>query len=127
MGKVRGGDIRQLTIDGREFAVNAEASVNIDPGGFANTTSLTGNGGLHVSQIRKVAGFSDCTISADDELNDLKFLQDLADNARAVSVTMTLASTITYSGQLVLTGELMKSTNEGTITLEMRGQKFEQI
>ena len=127
MPKVRGGDIRQLTINGRELSVMAEATVNIDIGGFTNSGNLTGNGGLHINQVRKLAGFSDCSVSIDDEIDDLKYLQNLANEANVVPVTMTLASNITYSGQLAVFGELVKNTNEGSATLEMRGQKFEQI
>ena len=127
MPKVRGGDIRQLTINGREFAVMAEASVVIDPGGFQNDGGLNGNGELHINQRRKLAGFSDCTVSADDELGDLEFLQSIADNGDTVPVTITLASNVTYSGQLSPWGELNKNTGDGVVTLEMRGAKFEKL
>ena len=124
---VRGGDVRQLTVDGRELAPADDVSVNIDAGGFENESKLTGNGLLHINQKRKVAGFSDFTISADDSDNDLKFVQDLSNAGSAVPVTMTLASGKVYSGQLAVTGEVAKNTGDGTITLEMRGAKFEQI
>jgi len=127
MAKVRGGDIRQLTINGREFGVSAEANVNVDPGGFQNDGGLNGNGNLHINQRRKLAGFSDCPVSIDDEIGDLEFLQNISNNGDVVPVTMTLASNITYSGSLSVWGELMKNSGDGTATLEMRGSKFEQI
>jgi hypothetical protein len=40
---------------------------------------------------------------------------------------MVLASGKTYSGSLVLVGDLGKATGDGIATVEMRGQKFEQI
>ena len=127
MGAVRGGDIRQLTIKGREFDVKGEdANVTVDAGGFTNETGLNGNGSLHVTQRRKTAGLSDCPVSLDDTRKDLEFLQEIADAGDPVPVNLTLASGITYSGSLVLIGEIRKASGDGTATLEMRGAKFEQ-
>jgi hypothetical protein len=128
MASVKGGDIRQLTIKGREFDVKGgDANVNIDAGGFTNEGSLNGNGSLSIVQRRKLAGFSDCPVQIDDSRQDMEFLQDIADGGEPVPVNMTLASNITYSGALSIIGELQKATGDGTLTLEMRGAKFEQI
>ena len=125
---VRAGDIRQLTINGREFDVKGEdANVSIDLGGYTNETGLNGNGTLHVTQRRKVSGFSDCPVSVDDNRQDLEFLQGIANEGETVPVNLTLASGITYSGSLLPVGDLVKATGDGTLSLEMRGEKFEQI
>ena len=128
MAVVKGGDIRQCTINGREFDVKgADANVNIDLGGFANEASLNGNGSLSVLQRRKMAGFSDLPLMIDDEREDLEFLQDIANAGLTVPVNLTLASGVTYSGALMVIGDIMKATGDGSATLEMRGAKFEQI
>jgi hypothetical protein len=128
MGAVKGGDIRQLTINSREFDVKGgDANVNIDTGGFANEAGLTGNGNLAVTQRRKAAGFSDCPIVIDDTRQDLEYLQDIANKGESVPVTMTLASGKVYSGALLPVGDLAKATGDGTLSLEMRGARFEQI
>jgi hypothetical protein len=128
MGAVKGGDIRQLTIKGREFDVKGgDANVNIDLGGFANEGSLNGNGSLSIVQRRKLAGFSDCPVQIDDTRQDMEFLQAIADSGETVPVNMTLASNKTYSGALSILGEMQKASGDGTLTLEMRGAKFEQI
>jgi len=125
---VRGGDIRQLMVKGREFDVKGEdANVNIDLGGYSNEMGLNGNGVSHVVQRRKVAGFSDCPISVDDTRQDLEYLQDIANTGELAPTTITLASGITYSGSLLPIGDLAKATGDGTLSLEMRGPKFEQI
>jgi hypothetical protein len=124
---VRGGDIRQLTINGREFSVMKEATVNIDLGGFQNDGGLNGNGTLHINQQRKLAGFSDCPISIDDSEGDYEFLQNLANTGEPVPITITLASTTTYSGTLSVWGELQKNTGEGSATLEMRGESMTRV
>ena len=128
MGAVRAGDIRQLVIKGREFDVRGgDANVNIDPGGFNNEASPNGNGETHITQRRKLAGFSDCPISIDDTRQDLEFIQDISDAGIVEPVTMTLATGIVYAGALVPIGEIMKATGDGTLSLEMRGKRFEQI
>ena len=125
---VRGGDIRQLMIKGREFDVKGEdANVNIDLGGYSDEAGISGNGTMHLTQRRKVAGFSDCPVSIDDSRQDLEYLQDLADAGELAPTTITLASGITYSGALIPAGDLTKATGDGTLSLEMRGSKFEQI
>lgn len=125
---VRAGDIAQLMIEGREFDVKGEdANVSIDLGGFSNEAGISGNGAMHVTQRRKVAGFSDCPVSVDDSRQDLEYLQGIVDAGELVPVTITLASAITYAGSLIPVGDVAKATGDGTLSLEMRGPKFEQI
>jgi len=128
MGQVRGGDIRAFTWYGRSFdPAGGDQAVNVDLGGFANEASLTGNAQLHVVQRRKVAGFSDLKLSVDDARKDLEFLQGKADAGVPGPATMTLASGIVYSGNLLPIGDLAKAAGDGTATLEGRGARFEQI
>jgi hypothetical protein len=128
MGAVRAGDIRQLTIGGREIDIKGgDANVNIDLGGYSNEVGINGNGSVHNTQRRKIAGFSDCPVSVDDVRQDLEYLQGLSDAGRETDVTMTLASGVTYRGALIPVGDIVKATGDGTLTLEMRGSKFEQI
>ncbi len=125
---VRAGDIRQLMIKGRELDVKGEdANVYIDLGGFSDEAGINGNGSMHITQRRKVAGFSDCPISIDDSRQDLEYIQEIVDAGELVPITITLASGITYSGSLIPIGDVAKATGDGTLTLEMRGAKFEQI
>ncbi len=128
MSIVRAGDIRQFMVKGRELDVKGEdANVNIDLGGFADEVGINGNGSMHITQRRKVAGFSDCPVSIDDSRQDLEYIQEIVDAGKLVPITITLASGITYSGSLIPIGDVAKATGDGTLTLEMRGAKFEQI
>jgi hypothetical protein len=125
---VRAGDIRQCTISGREMDIKGEdANVNIRTSGYNNEVGINGNGTTHVTQRRKTAGFSDLQISLDDTRKDLEFLQGIIDDGDAVPVNITLASGVTYSGALVIVGDLEKATGDGTVSIEMRGARFEQI
>lgn len=128
MGTIKGGDIKQLTVKGRELAVKGgDANVNIDLGGLSNEMDFNGNGTVNVKQRRKFAGFSDCPVMIDDTRQDLEFLQGVANEGEPVPVTMTLATQVVYSGNLAVVGDLQKATGDGTLSLEMRGAKFEQI
>jgi hypothetical protein len=128
MSVVRAGDIRQLTINGREFDAAPESSCNVRPGGFANEVARNGNGTIHVTQRRTNAGITELSVSVDDTRQDLEFLQEIADEGKPVPTTMTLASGIAYTGSLVLVAEdLGKATGEGTASISLLGERFEQI
>lgn len=128
MSKVRAGDIRQLTINGREFDPAPESSCNVLLGGYANEYSQCGNGEDHIKQSRKGAGITDLSLSVDDSRQDLEFLQEAQDSGESVPVTLTLASGVAYAGSLVVVAdELGKSTGEGTVSISLRGKRFEQI
>jgi hypothetical protein len=124
---VRAGDIRQFTVGGREFDPAAESNWTIRLGGFNNEVALTGNGVAHVTQRRQTAGIADAEVSADPSRQDLEYLQDIKDSGETVPVNMTLVDGTTYSGSLYIVGELEHNTGEGTVSMELRGSKFEQI
>jgi hypothetical protein len=125
---VRAGDIRQLTWFGRELDIKGEdANVAIDLGGYANETGINGNGTLHGTKRRKKASVGDVPVSLDDDRQDLEFLQEKADAGEAGPLAITLASGVTYSGSMVLVGEIKKATGDGTASLTFEGAKLEQI
>jgi hypothetical protein len=125
---VRAGDIRQITIAGREYDPAPESGCTILPGGFANEVSLNGNGTMHGTQKRRVAGIKELSLSIDDSRQDLEELKDIGDKGEAVPVNITLVNGIAYTGSLVLVvDELGKATAEGTATISLLGEKFEQI
>lgn len=125
---VRAGDIRQLTYFGREFDIKGEdANVGIDLGGYANEAGVNGNGTLHGTQRRKKASVTDVPVSIDDSRKDLEFLQEKADAGEPGPLNITLASGITYSGSMLLVGEVKKATGDGTASLTFEGARLEQI
>ena len=125
---VRAGDIRQVTYFGRELEIKGEdANVSIDLGGFVNETGICGNGTLHSTRRRKKAIVADVVVSIDDNRKDLEFLQSKSDAGETGAFTITLASGITYSGNMALVGEIKKATGDGTVSLTFEGAKLEQI
>ena len=125
---VRAGDIRQATWFGRELDIKGEdANVNIDLGGFANEAGVNGNGTLHGTQRRKKASVADLPVSLDESRQDLEFLQGKADSGEAGPFNITLASGTTYTGSMMLVGEVKKATGDGIASLTFEGAKLEQI
>jgi hypothetical protein len=124
---VRAGDIRQVTIQGREFDPAPETNVTIILAGVTNENASTGNAGMHTTQRRKLGGFDALTLSIDSGRQDYEFIQEIANLGETVPVTITLASNVTYSGALAVEGELTHNAGEGTLELAMRGPRFEVI
>ena len=125
---VRAGDIRQLMWFGRELDVKGEdANVNISLGGFSTEAGINGNGTLHGTNRRKKALVGDVTVSVDDGRKDLEFLQSKVDAGETGPLTISLASGVTYSGDMLLTGDLQKATGDGTASITFEGAKLEQI
>lgn len=127
MSNVRAGDIRQFTFAGREYDPAPESNWTYNLGGFENENAVTGNGQLHTTQRRVVAGIGDAAISLDAERGDLETLKTLKDSGRAYPTTMTLTDGSTYSGELVIDGEFSTNSGEGQITLAFRGTRFSKI
>lgn len=124
---VRAGDIRSFTVDGREFDPAPETNVTIILSGFNNESAPTGNGKAHTTRRRKLGGIDGMSVSLDNSAQDLEFVQAIADEGDPVTVTLTLADGVTYSGQLATEGEINPNMGEGTLELSMRGTTFEQI
>ena len=127
MANIRGGDITQLLIAGREFDPVEDANVTYRLSGFKNENNPTGNGGIHTKRTRKLGGFDALPISVDTSKKDLEFLQDLADKGAPVPMSMTLASGQIYGGDLVIEGDTDVNTGDGQIEITAYGQAFEQI
>jgi hypothetical protein len=124
---VRAGDIRQVIINAREFDAVGEGDITIRLAGYVNTNTPTGNRKLHTQQRRKNGGFEGLGLSIDDTRRDIEFLQAIADAGLPVPMNITMASGVTYSGDLVIEGELDSGKGDGTLELSAQGVKFEQI
>lgn len=127
MSEVRGGDVRQFSIKGREFDVAPEASFTYRLSGFNTETKVTGNGKSVNTQTRKIAGIRGMSVSIDPESGDLEFLQDIQNAGLSVPVTMTLASGNTYSGSLSINGDLDGNTGDGKAEMDLLGARFERL
>ncbi len=60
-------------------------------------------------------------------VSNLEFLQEIADSGLPVPVVVTYAANISYTGDLVLTGEIQKDENTGLATLNFMGGELTKI
>lgn len=127
MADVRGGDIRQFSVKGREFDVAPEASCTFMLSGFATETKVTGNGKGVNTQTRKIAGIKGMAVSIDPDRDDLEYLQDIQNAGIFVPVNITLASGHVYSGSLAINGDLAGNSGDGKAEMDLLGPKFEKI
>lgn len=115
------GSIREVALDGRNFAVAADADAERKLGGYTNEVQANGNGTARVVQTAVPWVLSGLTLSIDDDRGDQEFLQDLQDSGRVVPMSVTLASNATYSGEGTITEEIAFSTQNGTAGVSLSG------
>jgi hypothetical protein len=121
------GAIRSMTISGRGFKVAHDGSGNKQLGGRNNEVQMNSDGSFRTIQTVMPGAINDVNVEIDDSRNDLEFLQTLATDGLPVPVVMTYASNISYTGDLVLTGEIQKDENTGLAALSFQGGKLQKI
>lgn len=127
MATIRGGDITQFKLKGRELDIIAEASIELILSGFDNTFVPTGNGKIHGTRKRVLAGIDGIDISIDNAKGDLEYIADIKNAGEQVAVNISIADGTAWTGSLGIEGELKYSASDGKASFTMRGIKLEQI
>src|SRR5689334_25418990 len=118
-----GGSILGCTLDGRYFPVAADADADRDIGGFANTVEPNGDGSARLVKKRKPWKVGGLTLEINEQRDDAKFLQDLADRKEFWPLTVDLASGDTYAGEGQITNDLASQTMSATADVEFSGDR----
>ena len=121
------GAMRSLTINGRGFKVAHDGSGNRSMGGRNNELAMNGDASFRTIQTVMPGSFSDLQTEIDDSRGDIEFLQELADAGLPVPVVATYASNISYTGDMVITGEIQKDENTGLASLNFQGNTLQKI
>lgn len=121
------GAMRSLTINGRSFKVAHDASGNKSLGGRNNETAMNADSSFRIIQTVMPGSLSDINVECDDSRGDIEYLQGLANEALPVAVVATYAANISYTGDLVITGEIAKDENTGLITISFQGGELTKI
>lgn len=116
-----GGSIESVTINGREFAVAADAEAQRKLGGWENEVQANGNGTARIIKTRVPLSIDGLTLSVDDDRGDHEFLQAIADGTDFVPIALTYASGITYQGEATITGEMQTSSQNATAAVSLMG------
>lgn len=121
------GAMRTLTISGRAFKVAHDGSGNKALGGRSNEAAMNADGSYRVLQTVLPGSFKDIQVEGDSSRGDQEFLQGIGDAGLAVKVVATYAANVSYTGDVVLTGEIVQDENTGIIPLSWEGSKLQKI
>lgn len=116
-----GGSIESVTLDGRIFAVAADAEAQRKLGGFENEVQANGDGTARLIKTRVPLSIDGLTVEIDDDRGDHEFLQELSDRNDFFPVALTYASGATYQGTAQLVGETQASSQNATGTVSLMG------
>ena len=121
------GAMRSLTINGRGFRVAHDGSGNKAMGGRNNEVAMNADSSFRVIQTVMPGSFNDINVESDDSRGDQEYLQGLADAGLPVPVVATYAANISYTGDVVISGEISKDENTGLISLSFQGGPLTKI
>lgn len=116
-----GGSIESVTLDGREFAVAADAEAQRKLGGFENEVQANGNGTARLIKTRVPLSIDGLTVEIDDDRGDSEFLQNLSNRNDFYPIAITYASGITYQGTAQIVGETQSSSQSAMAAVSLMG------
>ena len=116
-----GGSIESVILDGRNFAVAADAEAQRKLGGFENEVQANGDGTARLVKTRVPLSIDGLTLEIDDDRGDHEFLQDLSNRNDFWPLAITYASGITYQGTAQIVGETQASTQNATAAVSFMG------
>jgi hypothetical protein len=120
-----GGSIESVSLDGRTFAVPADAETQRNLGGFSNEVLANGDGSARIQKTRQPWSISGLQVSIDDDRGDHEFLQALANRKDFFPVAITYASGAVYQGSAIIAGGegLQVNTQNQTAELTLSGPR----
>lgn len=117
-----GGSIEAISLRGREFAVDAEATVNRKLGGSKNEVKMNGN--RRTARLIKVATgwmLTGVEVEIDDNRNDQEYLQDLADELDFFPMSVTFVSGHVWQGTGQLVEDIEMDSQNAVASLSLSG------
>ncbi len=121
------GAMRSLTINGRGFKVAHDGSGNKAIGGRNNEVAMNGDESFRILQTIMPGSFSDIQVELDDSRGDQEYIQELSDAGLPVAIVATYAANISYTGDLVISGEISKDESTALASLSFQGGKLAKI
>tara|TARA_R110002153_G_C13332612_1_gene498610 strand:- start:29037 stop:29420 length:384 start_codon:yes stop_codon:yes gene_type:complete len=116
-----GGSIESITLDGREFAVAADAEAQRKLGGWENEVQANGNPTARLIKTRVPLSLDGVTINVDDSRGDHEYAQELANRKDFFTIAITYASGLTYQATAQLVGEMSASSQSATMPISLMG------
>lgn len=116
-----GGSIESITLDGRGFAVAADAEAQRKLGGFENEVQANGDGTARLIKTRVPLSIDGLTVEIDDDRADQEFLQELSNRNDFFPVVISYASGNDYQGTAQIVGETQTSSQNATAAVSLMG------
>lgn len=116
-----GGSIESITLNGRNFAVAADAEAQRKLGGFENEVQSNGDGTARIIKTRVPLSIDGLTVEVDDNRGDQEFLQELSNLNDYFAIAISYASGITMQGTAQLVGEMQASSQNATAAVSLMG------
>ena len=116
-----GGSIESVSLEGRNFAIAADAEANRKLGGFENEVQANGDGTARLIKTRVPLALDGLTLEVDDDRGDHEFLQDLSDRTDFFALDITYASGNTYQATAQIVGETQVSSQNATASVSFMG------
>jgi len=116
-----GGSIESVTLDGREFAVAADAESQRKLGGFENEVQANGDSSARLIKTRVPLSIDGLTIEINDDKGDQEFVQELSNRNDFFPVAITYVSGNTYQGTAQIVGEFQTSSQNATGAVSLMG------
>ncbi len=116
-----GGSLVEVNLDGRLFAIAADADSNRKLGGSENEFQANGNGTGRL--IKTTTGWSldGIAIEIDDDRGDEEYVQGLQNSNEFFDIYLTYASGKTYQGVGQIVGETPTSSQNATKPIALMG------
>lgn len=116
-----GGSIEAVSLNGRDFAVAADAESQRKLGGFENEVQANGDGTARLIKTRVPLMLDGLTLETSDDRADQEFLQELADANDFFPITITYASGAVYQATAQITGEMQTGSQNATTAVTLSG------
>lgn len=116
-----GGSIQEVSFNGRNFAVAADAEVNRKIGGWENEVMANGDGTARLVKTRVPLSIEGLTVEIDDGRDDHEFLQNLSNLKDFFTLTITFASGVVYQGRAQIVSDLQSSSKNATCQVDLAG------
>ena len=117
-----GGSIQEVALQGRTFAVAADAESQRKLGGFENEVQPNGDGmTARLIKTRVTWMLDGLMFEMDDSRDDHLFLQNLANQNDYFPVSIVYASQEVYQGTGQITGEIQTSSQSAMASVSLMG------
>ncbi len=116
-----GGSIQEVSLNGRNFAVAADAEVNRKIGGWENEVMANGDGTARLIKTRVPLSIEGLTVEVDDTRDDHQYLQQISDMKDFVTLSITFASGAVYVGRCQIVNDLQSSSKNATCQIDLAG------